>query len=87
MPCDDNGHCGTGTEGSIATWMRDKVSDRQQGEVVPERLLGHFAPVGWQHINLTGDYLWDADAFSRRSSHNNPIDNPRERFSYNRQCE
>jgi hypothetical protein len=21
----------------------------------------HLAPVGWQHINLTGDYLWDAD--------------------------
>ena len=26
------------------------------------RLLAHLAPVGWQHINLTGDYLWDADA-------------------------
>ena len=21
----------------------------------------HLAPLGWQHINLTGDYLWDAD--------------------------
>jgi hypothetical protein len=21
----------------------------------------HLAPVGWQHINLTGDYLWDSD--------------------------
>jgi Tn3 transposase DDE domain len=35
---------------------------RQQGVVVPDALLGHLAPVGWQHINLTGDYLWDADA-------------------------
>lgn len=35
---------------------------RQQGDVVPDVLLGHLAPVGWQHINLTGDYLWDADA-------------------------
>ena len=34
----------------------------QQGELVPVALLGHLAPVGWQHINLTGDYLWDADA-------------------------
>jgi hypothetical protein len=24
--------------------------------------LAHLAPVGWQHINLTGDYLWNADA-------------------------
>jgi hypothetical protein len=35
---------------------------RQQDEDVPEALLGHLAPVGWQHINLTCDYLWDADA-------------------------
>jgi hypothetical protein len=27
-------------------------------------LLAHLAPVGWQHINLTGDYLWDADPAS-----------------------
>lgn len=35
---------------------------RRQGESVPDELLAHLAPVGWQHINLTGDYLWDADA-------------------------
>lgn len=35
---------------------------RRQGETVEDVLLAHFAPVGWQHINLTGDYLWDADA-------------------------
>ena len=23
-----------------------------------ETLLPHIAPLGWQHINLTGDYLW-----------------------------
>ena len=35
---------------------------RCRGEVVPDALLAHIAPLGWQHINLTGDYLWDADA-------------------------
>jgi hypothetical protein len=35
---------------------------RRRGESVPDELLSHLAPVGWQHINLTGDYLWDADA-------------------------
>jgi Tn3 transposase DDE domain len=34
---------------------------RCSGEMIPEALLAHLAPVGWQHINLTGDYLWDAD--------------------------
>jgi hypothetical protein len=35
---------------------------RTDGELVPDALLAHLAPLGWQHINLTGDYLWDADA-------------------------
>jgi TnpA family transposase len=35
---------------------------RRRGETVPDALLAHVAPLGWQHINLTGDYLWDADA-------------------------
>jgi len=34
---------------------------RRRGEIVPDALLAHLAPLGWQHINLTGDYLWDAD--------------------------
>jgi hypothetical protein len=24
-------------------------------------LLAHIVPLGWQHINLTGDYRWYAD--------------------------
>jgi TnpA family transposase len=52
---------------AIALWNTtylDRALDslRQQGEFVPDKLLAHLAPVGWQHINLTGDYLWDADA-------------------------
>jgi hypothetical protein len=35
---------------------------RRSGEEVPDALLAHVAPLGWQHINLTGDYLWGADA-------------------------
>ena len=38
-------------------------ASRRRGEVVPDALLAHIAPLGWQHINLTGDYLWeDVDA-------------------------
>jgi len=35
---------------------------RRRGDVIPDALLAHLAPLGWQHINLTGDYLWGADA-------------------------
>jgi TnpA family transposase len=48
------------------------------GEIIPDVLLGHLAPIGWQHINLTGDYLWDADGSLgpdgfRRLRSNSPI--------------
>jgi TnpA family transposase len=33
---------------------------RRRGEAVPDTLLAHVTPLGWQHVNLTGDYLWSA---------------------------
>jgi hypothetical protein len=23
-----------------------------------DQLLSHLSPLGWEHINLTGDYIW-----------------------------
>jgi transposase len=51
---------------AIALWNTvylDRAFDalRRGGEMIPDALLAHLAPVGWQHINLTGDYLWDGD--------------------------
>ena len=34
---------------------------RRRGETIPGELLAHIAPLGWQHVNLTGDYLWADD--------------------------
>jgi TnpA family transposase len=31
---------------------------RAQGEIVPDDLLAHVAPLGWEHVGLTGDYSW-----------------------------
>lgn len=42
---------------------------RAGGEEIPNDLLAHLAPLCWQHINLTGDYIWtepprlDGDGF------------------------
>lgn len=41
---------------------------RGQGVDVSDDLLAHVAPLGWEHVSLTGDYLWSE------------IDKPRERF-------
>ena len=31
---------------------------RGQGRDINDALLSHSAPLGWEHISLTGDYLW-----------------------------
>ena len=31
---------------------------RGHGHGVDEGLLQYLSPLGWEHINLTGDYLW-----------------------------
>ena len=41
---------------------------RGSGVDVSDELLAHVAPLGWEHVGLTGDYLWGE------------IDKPRERF-------
>lgn len=36
------------------------------GRPVPDEHLAHLSPLGWQHINLTGDYLWSERAHDDR---------------------
>ena len=31
---------------------------KDNGREIDSSLLKHLSPLGWQHINLTGDYLW-----------------------------
>jgi hypothetical protein len=28
------------------------------GQPIEEKLLPLISPLGWEHINLTGDYIW-----------------------------
>jgi TnpA family transposase len=34
---------------------------REDGRSIDDSLLPHLSPVGWEHINLTGDYVWHAN--------------------------
>jgi hypothetical protein len=31
---------------------------KERGQPVDENLLQHVSPLAWEHINLTGDYVW-----------------------------
>ena len=39
---------------------------RAQSTTVPDDLLAHVAPLGWEHIGLTGDYVWTAPVVTGR---------------------
>ena len=32
------------------------------GQAVDDTLLQYLSPLGWEHINLTGDYLWRSNS-------------------------
>src|SRR5208282_4922277 len=46
-----------------STYMADAVVHlRATGGVVPDEWLTHTSPVSWEHIGLSGDFLWDRAA-------------------------
>lgn len=34
---------------------------KRKGGKLNEQLLSHFSPLGWEHINLIGDYIWKSN--------------------------
>ena len=41
-------------------YLERAVDALRQQEDIPDDLLAHLSPLGWEHVNLTGDYVWDA---------------------------
>jgi TnpA family transposase len=41
-------------------YLERAVAALRQVEDVPDHLLAHLSPLGWEHVNLTGDYVWGA---------------------------
>jgi hypothetical protein len=39
-------------------YLERAVATLRQTEDIPDHLLAHLSPLGWEHINLTEDYIW-----------------------------
>lgn len=50
---------------------------RSRGENLPDDLLAHVAPLGWEHIAFNGDYVWPAEPLGATFR---PLRNPRAEF-------
>jgi TnpA family transposase len=46
-------------------YLERAVATLRETEDVPDQLLAHLSPLGWEHVSLTRDYVWGA-------SHNPP---------------
>jgi TnpA family transposase len=42
-------------------YLERAVAMLRKIEDVPDSLLSHLSPLGWEHVNLTGDYIWAAE--------------------------
>jgi TnpA family transposase len=42
-------------------YLERAIAALRQAEDVPDQLLAHLYPLGWEHVNLTGDYIWSAE--------------------------
>jgi TnpA family transposase len=42
-------------------YLERAVAMLRKSEDVPDSLLSHLSPLGWEHVNLTGDYVWAAE--------------------------
>jgi TnpA family transposase len=39
-------------------YLHRTIAAMREVEPVPDELLAHLSPLGWEHVNLTGDYVW-----------------------------
>lgn len=51
---------------------------KQHGHSVDDSLLQYLSPLGWEHINLTGDYVWSQRSLAKTSKFRplRPLKNP-----------
>lgn len=61
-------------------YLERAVATLQQTEDVPNHLLAHLSPLRWEHMNLTGDYLWAAQQMSEDSNGLRPLRTPPDTF-------
>ena len=59
-----DGNGGSALHGNQHTVYLERAANALRGhaQAVDDGLLQYLSPLGWEHINLTGDYLWRSSA-------------------------
>jgi Tn3 transposase DDE domain len=46
-------------------YLERAVAALRESEHIPDHPLAHLSPLGWEHVNSTGDYVWGASQCCR----------------------
>ena len=57
-------------------YLNRALAALRETEDVPDRLLAHLSPLGWEHINLTGDYVWRPHTKRRKTMTDSSLSGP-----------
>jgi hypothetical protein len=60
--------------GHVRCWRIELVRSRLKFGAVPDELVAHIAPLGWEHIAFDGDYVWPSGPLQNVFR---PLRNPR----------
>jgi hypothetical protein len=64
-------------------YLNRAIAALREVEDVPDHLLAHLSPLGWEHVNLTGDYVWSADQNTVNADGYRPLRrNPKHYLTY-----
>jgi hypothetical protein len=63
-------------------YLERAVATLRQSADVPDHLLAHLSPLGWEHVNLTGDYVWGGQhSMSKHTGGLRPLCTSQEAFA------
>jgi len=65
------------TSGTPSISATPSPSFAPKAKTLPDTLLGHISPLGWEHISFNGDYVWPSEPFKDGFR---PLRNPRSAF-------
>jgi len=58
-------------------YLNRAIAVLRAAEEVPDHLIAHLSPLGWEHVNLTGDYVWSpAEEATENHNGSRPLRSP-----------
>ena len=68
--------CTTSQTYGFTVYLEQITHDLSDGQPLDDTLFQYLSPLSWEHINLTGDYVWRRNNKIVAGSKFKPVPNP-----------